>query len=74
MKFSYQENSVSLAPINIYTGTKKMDAFRDTQADYFEDLRRGKKEPADFERYQRGGSAIKLHDERDIAEAEEYKD
>ena len=57
-------------------GVKKMDAFRDTQADFFEDLKRGHKDINDFERYQQGssGTKSKWKDDRDLSEAKEYKE
>lgn len=53
--------------------TPQTDAFRDTRAEFYEDLKKGKADPKDFERYIYGKHAQKQRytDERDVAEAKQ---
>ena len=50
--------------------TPAMEAYRDTRAEYFENIQKGKADPKDFERYVYGkfGQKQRYTDERDIAE------
>ena len=64
MKVSQQHYSVVLTTFL----APKLDSFRNPNLDFYEDLKRGKADPKDFERYVYGNSQNKSHDDRDELE------
>merc|ERR1712228_689882 len=51
-----------------------IDKFRDTRKEFYEDLKKGKVENKDFERYVYGGFENKRKDDRDVEEQKEFEE